>query len=51
MNIALVIADLQRLEQLKDHLGSDRKLSVEIQSATAHDDRIEANLQIKVGHS
>ena len=51
LNVALMISDLQRLEQLKDRLGSVGGLSVEIQSATARNDRVEAHLQIKGGRS
>lgn len=51
LNVALMISDLQRLEQLKDRLSGDGRLSVEIQSATARNDRVEAHLQIKRGRS
>jgi general secretion pathway protein L len=47
LNIALMISDLQRLEQLKDRLSGDTHMSVQIQSATARDNRVEARLQIK----
>ena len=51
LNIALMISDLQRLEQLKDRLSSDTSMSVEIQSATARNNRVEARLQIKGGRT
>lgn len=51
INIALMISDLQRLEQLKDGLSGETHLAVEIQSATARDKRVEARLQIKGGRS
>jgi general secretion pathway protein L len=51
LNIALMISDLQRLEQLKDRLSSDTGMSVEIQSATARNNRVEARLQIKGGRT
>ena len=50
-DISLMISDLQRLEQLKDRLSSETQLPVEIQSATARNDRVEARLQIKGGRS
>lgn len=50
-DIALMISDLQSLEQLKDRLSSATQLSVEIQSATARNDRVEARLQIKGGRT
>lgn len=51
LNVALMISDLQRLEQLKDRLSGDTQLSVEIQSATSRNNRVEARLQIKGGRS
>jgi general secretion pathway protein L len=51
LNIALMISDMQRLEQLKDRLSSDTRMSVEIQSATARNNRVEARLQIKGGRT
>ncbi len=45
LNVALTIGDLQRLEQYKNQLVSGG-LSVEIQSATARNDRVEAQLHI-----
>jgi general secretion pathway protein L len=50
-DIALMVSDLQGLEQLKDRLSSATQLSVEIQSATARNDRVEARLQIKGGRT
>lgn len=47
LNIALMISDLQRLEQLKDGLAAASRMSVEIQSATARNNRVEARLRIK----
>ena len=46
LNVALTIGDLQRLEQYKNQLVSGG-FSVEIQSATARNDRVEAQLHIK----
>jgi len=51
LNIALMISDLQRLEKLKDRLSSDTHMSVEIQSATARNNRVEARLKIKGGRT
>lgn len=51
LNIALMISDLQRLEQLKDSLSGDAHMTVEIQSATSRNNRVEARLQIKGGRS
>jgi len=51
LNIALMISDLQRLEQLKDRLASGTRMSVEIQSATARNNRVEARLRIKGGRT
>jgi len=50
-DIALTVSDLQRLDQLKDRLGSETQLAVEIQSASARNDKVEARLQIKGGRS
>jgi general secretion pathway protein L len=47
LNVALMISDLQRLEQLKDRLSSETQMAVDIQSATARSNRVEAHLQIK----
>ncbi|MFQ5487021.1 MAG: type II secretion system protein GspL [Gammaproteobacteria bacterium] len=47
LDIALLIQDLQGLDQLKQHLAQDSGLSVEIQSASARDNRVEARLQIR----
>ncbi|MEK7322874.1 MAG: type II secretion system protein GspL [Pseudomonadota bacterium] len=46
LNVALTIGDLQRLEQYKNQLMSGG-FTVEIQSATARNDRVEAQLHIK----
>jgi len=51
MNIALMISDLQRLEQLKDRLAKGTHMNVEIQSATTRNDRVEARVRIKGDHS
>ena len=50
LNVGLVIGDLQRLEQFEQQLATAR-LKVEIQSATARDNRVEAQVQIKRGAS
>lgn len=50
LNVALVIGDLQRLEQLKAQLAASG-LAVEIQSATARNDRVEAQLHLRRGAS
>lgn len=50
LNVGLVIGDLQRLEQFKQQLAAGH-LKVEIQSATARDNRVEAQVQIKRGAS
>ncbi len=47
VDITLAIADLQRLDQLKQRLTDRAKVVVEIQSATARDNKVEARLQIK----
>jgi general secretion pathway protein L len=51
VNIALMISDLQRLEQLKNRLASETHMAVEIQSATTRDNRVEARVQVKGGRS
>lgn len=51
LNVSLMISDLQRLEQLKDRLSSETQMTVDIQSATARSNRVEAHLQIKGKHS
>ncbi len=51
LNVALTINDLQRLEQLKDQLSDQGKLQVEIQSASARNNRVEARLHIKGSRS
>ncbi len=47
LDIALLIPDLQGLDQLKQRLAQNTGLSVEIQSATARDNKVEARLQIR----
>ena len=47
LDVALFIADLQQLDQLKQRLVDKARLQVEIQSATAKGDRVEARLRIK----
>ncbi|MDX1252338.1 MAG: type II secretion system protein GspL [Gammaproteobacteria bacterium] len=47
VDIALLIADLQSLDQLKQRLSAQGGLSVDIQSAASRDGRVEALLQIK----
>ena len=47
LDVALFIADLQQLDQLKQRLVDKARMQVEIQSATAKDDRVEARLRIK----
>lgn len=47
VDIALLIADLQSLDQLKQRLAAQAGLSVDIQSAASRDGRVEALLQIK----
>ncbi len=51
LDIALLLPDLQGLDQLKQHLTQDSGLSVEIQSATARDGKVEARLQIRKADS
>jgi general secretion pathway protein L len=51
VNIALMISDLQRLEQLKDRLAGETHMAVEIQSATTRNDQVEAHVQVKRGRS
>ncbi|MFQ5469876.1 MAG: type II secretion system protein GspL [Gammaproteobacteria bacterium] len=46
LDLALMINDLQGLDKLKQRLSTDAKLSVEIQSASARDNKVEARLQI-----
>ncbi|HHJ80842.1 MAG TPA: type II secretion system protein GspL [Candidatus Tenderia electrophaga] len=47
LDVALFIADLQQLDQLKQRLVDKAGMQVEIQSATAKDDRVEARMRIK----
>jgi len=51
INLALTISDLQALERLKNRLGSETHMTVEIQSATTRNDRVEARIQVKGGRS
>jgi general secretion pathway protein L len=47
LDVALTIADLQRLDELKQRLTQGGKLHVEIQSASAQGTVVEARLRIK----
>jgi len=47
LNVALMIGDLQHLEQFKQQVAAAGSFKVEIQSATARNDRVEAQMQIK----
>lgn len=47
IDLALLIADLQSLDKLKQRLTTQRGLNVDIQSAASRDGRVEALLQIK----
>ncbi len=47
LDVSLFVADLQQLDQLKQRLSDNAKLSVDIHSATAKDNRVEARLRIK----
>jgi len=47
LDLAIVIQDLQGLDQLKQRLASQSGYSVEIQSATARGNSVEARLQLK----
>lgn len=47
IDMALAIADIQGLDQLKQRIIKDAGLQVEILSATSRDNRIEARLQLK----
>lgn len=51
INLSLMISDLQALERLKNRLGSETHMTVEIQSATTRNNRVEARIQIKGGRS
>ncbi len=46
LDLALVIADLQALDQLKQQLSEQAGMTVEIQSASALNERVEARLQL-----
>lgn len=47
LEVAFLIGDLQMLDQLKQKLTAQGRLSVEIQGAAAHDNQVEARLRIK----
>jgi general secretion pathway protein L len=47
LDLALTTRDLQHLDRLKQQLGSDTGLDVEIQSASAVGDRVEARIQLR----
>ena len=47
LDLAIIIGDLQRLDALKQRLAKNTRYSVNIQSATARADGVEARLQIK----
>ncbi len=47
LDIALIINDLQALDQLKQRLIDDARLKVEIQSATARNGKVEARMQLR----
>lgn len=47
LNLALTLGDLQSLDDLKTRLTKDDSLSIEIQSASSRNDKVEARLQIK----
>ena len=47
LDVSLFIGDLQQLDQLKQGLVDKAQVQVEIQSATAKGDRVEARLRIK----
>lgn len=51
INLALGIADLQRLDQLKERLAAETHMTVEIQSATSRANGVDARLQIKGGRT
>ncbi|NOX27043.1 MAG: hypothetical protein GXP21_02400 [Gammaproteobacteria bacterium] len=46
LNLALTLGDLQGLDNLKTRLTKDKSLSIEIQSASSRNDKVEARLQI-----
>ena len=47
IDLALTIKDLQNLDQLKQQLAAQPGVAVEIQSASARDNQVEARLQIR----
>jgi len=47
LDVSLHVADLQQLDQLKQRLTEKAKLNVDIQSATAKGNQVEARLRIK----
>ena len=47
LDLAIIIRDLQGLDQLKQRLSSQSGYAVEIQSATARGSSVEARLQLK----
>ncbi|PCH63093.1 MAG: type II secretion system protein GspL [Gammaproteobacteria bacterium] len=47
LNLALILGDLQSLDNLKTRLAEDASLSIEIQSASSRNDKVEARLKIK----
>jgi len=47
LDMALAIADIQALDQLKQQIIKDAGVQVEILSATSRDNRVEARLQLK----
>jgi general secretion pathway protein L len=51
LDLAIVIRDLQGLDQLKQQLSAQSGYSVEIQSATARGNSVEARLQLKSNDS
>jgi general secretion pathway protein L len=51
LDLAIVIPDLQGLDQLKQHLATQSGYAVEIQSATARGNSVEARLQLKSSDS
>jgi general secretion pathway protein L len=51
LDLAIVIRDLQSLDRLKQHLAKQSGYVVEIQSATARGNSVEARLQLKSSES
>lgn len=47
LDLALTLGDLQDLDRLKQQLGENGRLAVEIQSASAQAERIEARIQLR----